>query len=639
MYCGDETGAFIGDIGSHTARFGYGGEDCPKLVIPSAVYKHSSDENNNGQDNQKQLGGKKRGAQERGKYTAPVSLMNLPPQSCFSFEGDDEDSDVGFIPIYQSMNSNNNQKKQTAQDSCDGDGVIQDIDAWACMWEYSFSAMTARGKSKHTVGYKKKEQSLDGPIDHPLLAVDSSSRIVSTKLQEKQKALMLETLFESLSAPAAYIAPSAMLSSFANGRQTSLIVDVGHTGSRVYSFSAMTARGKSKHTVGYKKKEQSLDGPIDHPLLAVDSSSRIVSTKLQEKQKALMLETLFESLSAPAAYIAPSAMLSSFANGRQTSLIVDVGHTGSRVTPVVDGYLLHSGSCKSGRGGMWLGDVQRGVLEGCWKVNGSDNVMNKWNGWQGIPPCQFDGVIPRYILHSNTKQKLKATELEQLKRSPFHSMAVHEVMNEMMTSTSLQSFGMSSATSTPFVGYGSFENNIDVAMEDKNDNDDDDDDDGPSYVLPDGTKIDLAQPVGKDLCRLPQLLLSDELPSLIQPQTSDANDYASNMLPLQKLVHISLSQILDADLRKELASNIILTGSASLFPGLDKNLSIELGKVLPATYKHKVISSRSTVENRYGAWIGGSILSSLGSFQQLWLSKKEYEENGAVLGLQRFNNN
>jgi actin-related protein len=111
------------------------------------------------------------------------------------------------------------------------------------------------------------------------------------------------------------------------------------------------------------------------------------------------------------------------------------------------------------------------------------------------------------------------------------------------------------------------------------------------------------------------------------------------MLPLHKLVHRSLSQLLDADLRKELASNIILTGSASLFPGLDKSLSIELGKVLPASYKHKVISSKSTVENRYGAWIGGSILSSLGSFQQLWLSKKEYEENGALLGLQRFNNN
>eukprot|EP00986_Skeletonema_menzelii_P011792 scaffold6187_cov139-Skeletonema_menzelii.AAC.10 len=542
MYCGDETGAFIGDVGSHTARFGYGGEDCPKVVIPSAVYKHSPDENNNAGSslgNQTIRGGKKRGVVQRGNYTAPVSLMNVPPQSCFSLEG--EDRDVGFIPIYQSMNSNNNQTKQTGQDSCDGDGVIQDIDAWASLWEYS--------------------------------------------------------------------------------------------------FSALAARGKSKHTVGYQKMEQSHDGPIDHPLLAVDSSSRIISTNLQEKQKARVLETLFETLSAPAAYIAPSAMLSSFANGRQTSLVVDVGHTGSRVTPVVDGYLLHSGSCKSGRGGMWLGDVQQRVLEGCWKINGTDGVVNKWNGWKGAPPCQQDGVTPRYILHSNI-EKIKASQLEQLKKSPFHSIAVHEVMYEMMSSTSLQSFGIGTdTTSTPFVGYGSADDNNDVTMEDKNDDDVEVEDDGPSYVLPDGTKIDLAQQAGKDLSRLPQLLLSEDLPSLAQPQTSDANGYASNMLPLHKLVHRSLSQILDADLRKELASNIILTGSASLFPGLDKTLSIELGKVLPASYKHKVISSKSTVENRYGAWIGGSILSSLGSFQQLWLSKKEYEENGAVLGLQRFNNN
>ncbi|AET01217.2 actin-related protein ARP4 [Medicago truncatula] len=28
-------------------------------------------------------------------------------------------------------------------------------------------------------------------------------------------------------------------------------------------------------------------------------------------------------------------------------------------------------------------------------------------------------------------------------------------------------------------------------------------------------------------------------------------------------------------------------------------------------------------------WIGGSILASLGSFQQMWFSKSEYEEHGA----------
>jgi len=133
-----------------------------------------------------------------------------------------------------------------------------------------------------------------------------------------------------------------------------------------------------------------------------------------------------------------------------------------------------------------------------------------------------------------------------------------------------------------------------------------------------------------------ELLFSEHLPSFIT--STNGIDYPGNMLPLHELIHKSLNQILDVDLRKELSSNIILTGGVSLFPTLDKRLSAELGKVLPSSYKYKVIASKNTIENRYSAWIGGSVLSSLGSFQQLWLSKREYEEYGAVLGLQRFNN-
>ena len=96
------------------------------------------------------------------------------------------------------------------------------------------------------------------------------------------------------------------------------------------------------------------------------------------------------------------------------------------------------------------------------------------------------------------------------------------------------------------------------------------------------------------------------------------------MLPLQKLIHKSLTEILDIDLRKELSSNIVLTGGASLFPTLDKRLSVELGTVLPSSYKYKVVASKNTVENRYSAWIGGSILSSLGSFQQVSIISKFY---------------
>lgn len=45
----------------------------------------------------------------------------------------------------------------------------------------------------------------------------------------------------------------------------------------------------------------------------------------------------------------------------------------------------------------------------------------------------------------------------------------------------------------------------------------------------------------------------------------------------------------------------------------------------------KIISAPGASERKFGAWTGGSILSSLGSFQQLWVSKQEYEEGGKAV--------
>ncbi|KAG9464021.1 hypothetical protein GDO78_020640 [Eleutherodactylus coqui] len=42
----------------------------------------------------------------------------------------------------------------------------------------------------------------------------------------------------------------------------------------------------------------------------------------------------------------------------------------------------------------------------------------------------------------------------------------------------------------------------------------------------------------------------------------------------------------------------------------------------------KLIASNSSIERRFSSWIGGSILASLGTFQQMWISKQEYEEGG-----------
>jgi len=36
-------------------------------------------------------------------------------------------------------------------------------------------------------------------------------------------------------------------------------------------------------------------------------------------------------------------------------------------------------------------------------------------------------------------------------------------------------------------------------------------------------------------------------------------------------------------------------------------------------------------DRKYSVWIGGSILASLSTFQQMWISKEEYDESGHQL--------
>jgi actin-like protein 6A len=66
-----------------------------------------------------------------------------------------------------------------------------------------------------------------------------------------------------------------------------------------------------------------------------------------------------------------------------------------------------------------------------------------------------------------------------------------------------------------------------------------------------------------------------------------------------------------------------------MFGSIQKRLEEDLQQLVPSMMKFKVTAQANTVERRYSAWIGGSILSSLGTFQQMWLSKAEYKEYGA----------
>lgn len=70
---------------------------------------------------------------------------------------------------------------------------------------------------------------------------------------------------------------------------------------------------------------------------------------------------------------------------------------------------------------------------------------------------------------------------------------------------------------------------------------------------------------------------------------------------------------------------ILLAGGNSLIPFLSERLKQMLTSITLPGMNVEIIKKP---ERKYGSWIGGSILTSIPNYQQIWISKKEYEEKG-----------
>jgi len=128
-----------------------------------------------------------------------------------------------------------------------------------------------------------------------------------------------------------------------------------------------------------------------------------------------------------------------------------------------------------------------------------------------------------------------------------------------------------------------------------------------SYELPDGNVI----VIGNERFRCPEVLFQ---PSLIGKEASGIHDCT-----FQTIMKC------DVDIRRDLYANVVLSGGTTMFPGIAERMTKELIALAPATMKIKVVAPP---ERKYSVWIGGSILASLSTFQQMWISKAEYDESG-----------
>lgn len=134
----------------------------------------------------------------------------------------------------------------------------------------------------------------------------------------------------------------------------------------------------------------------------------------------------------------------------------------------------------------------------------------------------------------------------------------------------------------------------------------------PYYLLPDGSPVIIT----KEKFLAPEILFAPERIGLEYPG-------------IHEMVCSSIKKC-DVDLRKTLYNSIITAGGTTLMAGFGDRLHKSIQKLAPKDMKATLIQPNNRL---HSCWIGGSTVSSLKAFNRMWVTKKQYDEEGGYRAL------